>query len=430
MNMNEYEYIVVGTGAGGATLANELSKRGKKVLVLERGRYEKELGTVSDTFKFYDMSRFMKLPPVSIGGAILWRSFMAGGSTVVSCANGVRCLEKQFAALGIFLDEEFKESEKELGISLIDEKLLSEGSNAIMKASQKLGYKMELMPKFIDNEKCVQCGNCVMGCKYGAKWSATEYVDEAAGMGVEIKYATKVEKVIVEGGKACGVSCQNGKGPVEFYSDKVIIAAGGLATPVILNNSGIDNAGGNLFIDLLVNTYGITDNGLNQTREPLMALVDLEFHESDGLLLSPNVNHPKVVRYVEEGPGAFFHSSKRMLGIMTKIIDEPVGLVHRDGRVTKPVTERDWRRLRKGDKISREILLEAGVKKNSFVTTRPQGAHPSGTAAIGTVVNTDLKTEIDNLYVCDASVLPESPGMPPILTLVALAKRQAKILAA
>ena len=55
-----------------------------------------------------------------------------------------------------------------------------------------------------------------------------------------------------------------------------------------------------------------------------------------------------------------------------------------------------------------------------------QGAHPGGTAAIGEVVNKDLETSIRNLYVCDGSVLPVSPGLPPILTIVALAKRLAK----
>jgi len=45
------------------------------------------------------------------------------------------------------------------------------------------------------------------------------------------------------------------------------------------------------------------------------------------------------------------------------------------------------------------------------------------------VVDKDLQTEINNLFICDASVLPTSSGLPPILTIVALAKRLAKTLA-
>jgi choline dehydrogenase-like flavoprotein len=73
-------------------------------------------------------------------------------------------------------------------------------------------------------------------------------------------------------------------------------------------------------------------------------------------------------------------------------------------------------------------LTAAGCDPHSLVTTRTQGAHPGGTAAIGKVVDTDLQTRVQNLFVCDASVLPAAPGLPPILTIAALAKRLAKIL--
>ncbi|MDD2657995.1 MAG: GMC oxidoreductase, partial [Candidatus Pacebacteria bacterium] len=68
----------------------------------------------------------------------------------------------------------------------------------------------------------------------------------------------------------------------------------------------------------------------------------------------------------------------------------------------------------------------AGAAAETIVTTKVRGAHPGGTAAIGEVVDKNLQTKIKNLYVADASVLPKSPGLPPIVTIVALAKRLAK----
>jgi choline dehydrogenase-like flavoprotein len=44
-------------------------------------------------------------------------------------------------------------------------------------------------------------------------------------------------------------------------------------------------------------------------------------------------------------------------------------------------------------------------------------------------VDNNLQTKINGLFACDASVLPVTPGLPPILTIVALAKRLAKIIA-
>ena len=75
-------------------------------------------------------------------------------------------------------------------------------------------------------------------------------------------------------------------------------------------------------------------------------------------------------------------------------------------------------------------MVKAGARKGSLVDSVIQGAHPGGTAAIGKVVDNDLQTRIDNLFVCDASVLPVASGLPPILTIVALAKRLAKTLGA
>ena len=37
--MNHYDIIIIGTGAGGGTLAHKLAPSGKKILVLERGSF-------------------------------------------------------------------------------------------------------------------------------------------------------------------------------------------------------------------------------------------------------------------------------------------------------------------------------------------------------------------------------------------------------
>ena len=58
------------------------------------------------------------------------------------------------------------------------------------------------------------------------------------------------------------------------------------------------------------------------------------------------------------------------------------------------------------------------------------GGHPEGTAAIGTVVDQDFESlKIKNLYVCDTSIFPRSPGSPPVLTLIAMVKKWARELA-
>lgn len=427
MNSKKYEFLIVGSGAGGATLARELSKKAKKVLVVEKGKYEQKLGTLRGSLRFYDTNKLTKLPKKSKEGVILYRTIMAGGSTVVSCGNATRCLEEELADFGINLDEEFTEAESEMNVLPIDRRLLSEGSEKIMWASKELGYQMELMPKFINPNKCKACGQCWLGCAKDAKWTALNYLEEARQNGADIIYDTSVEQVLTENGRVKGVRGIGLQGEMEIFSDVVILAAGGLGTPVILQQSGVKKAGSNLFVDLLVNTYGITES-FNQISEPPMALVDHEFYKSKGFILSPYVNHYRMARFLEMGVKGLSLPTNRLIGIMNKISDEPIGHVYPDGTVSKPVSEKDWMRLKEGSSIASEILIKAGAGPKSISVSKVQGGHPGGTAAIGTVVGKDLQTEVNNLFVCDASVLPKAPGMPPILTIIALAKWLAKIL--
>jgi choline dehydrogenase-like flavoprotein len=137
----------------------------------------------------------------------------------------------------------------------------------------------------------------------------------------------------------------------------------------------------------------------------------------------------KISRFAELDTRAFATPTSKLLGLMVKIRDERSGCIHADGTISKPVTNEDRARLEKGVNISKEILVQAGAEENSFLISKPQGAHPGGTAAIGEVVNNKLGTEVENLFVCDASILPVAPGLPPILTIVALGKWLAKSLA-
>jgi len=289
MDSRHCEFLIVGSGAGGATLARELSNRGRDVVVVERGVYGQQLGNFRSSLAFFDANKVTKVPRKSKEGVILWRTLMAGGSTVVSCGNATRCLEDELAELGITLDSEFAEAESEMRVAPIAETLLSDGSKAIRQAANELGYEMKLMPKFVDPEKCMKCGQCVFGCPRDAKWTALDYLDEATASGAEIIYGTAVESVLVENRTARGVRGTGPDGTVEIQADVTILAAGGFGTPEILQRSGIDEAGTGLFIDLLVNTYGVTD-GLNMMSEPTMALVNHEFHKEKGFILSPYVN--------------------------------------------------------------------------------------------------------------------------------------------
>jgi choline dehydrogenase-like flavoprotein len=319
--------------------------------------------------------------------------------------------------------------ETEMGVAPIARRLLGKASLVLESAASELGYDLQPMPKFISPKACRKCGGCVLGCPHDAKWSAVRQLDLLEQSDGEIWYGANVERVLVANGKATGVEGHKDGKTFRVAADGVIVAAGGLGTPVILQEAGID-AGKGLFADLLVNTYGTTRNKLDQTHEPSMTMVGLQWRADDGFLISPHIAASKPALWVELGAPALRMGRDSLLGMMTKIVDERAGRVYADGNVSKPVTAVDQARLRKGSDRCREILIKAGADPKSIAVSIVQGAHPGGTAAIGEVVDQNLETKIAGLFVCDASVLPIAPGLPPMVTIGALGKYLAKKLAA
>jgi choline dehydrogenase-like flavoprotein len=119
---------------------------------------------------------------------------------------------------------------------------------------------------------------------------------------------------------------------------------------------------------------------------------------------------------------------KYIFGMEVKIKDDNVGNVTSDGIINKTITKQDAIKLRKGQEIAKNILINAGIMPDSLITTKIRAAHLGGTAAFAKVVNNNQETKIKNLFISDASILPESPGLPPILTIIALSKRLANYL--
>lgn len=418
----ESEIVVIGSGAGGATVAYESAKRGKKVLILEKGSIVPRVGTERAAINFYD--KYGKLS--SKEGIIIYRTIMAGGTTVVSCGNGVRSLEKELKNLDIDISRELNETEQELGITPFNLKLMGDGTIRILESAQKLGYKFVPMPKFIDFEKCISCGNCVLGCIPQAKWTALDYIEKAQDFGASLITNFQLNSVIVLNNKVTGVMGRVRNDSIKISAEKIILATGAIETPKILQGLGL-SAGNKLFCDLFTIIYGITkDVGLS--KEPTMAIVNNDFYEKEGFILSPFLDTPLSLVMSNAKYYKIAIKRDKVLGIMIKIKDDMLGQIYKNGRISKKLTENDKTKLEKGNKIAKEILIEAGVNPNSIIITKPRGAHPGGTAAIGDVIDKNHETKIKNLFISDASALPEAPGLPPILTIVALSKRLAKIL--
>jgi choline dehydrogenase-like flavoprotein len=109
---------------------------------------------------------------------------------------------------------------------------------------------------------------------------------------------------------------------------------------------------------------------------------------------------------------------------MIKAKDELGGKLTDQGGVRKLLNQIEKKKLRNGYERAKKILENAGAKH--IFRTQYLAAHPGGTVKVGDLVDSNLMTEFENLYVCDCSVIPEAWGMPPTTTIIALGKRLSK----
>ena len=403
--------IVIGTGAGGAIIAMELAKANIPVTILERGPYIES----KDSFEYYDMKYYDKRFE-NTNSLDLLKTTCIGGSTIVAAGNGVRILEDEFKELGIDLSDEYDKIEELLGIHQMDDAHIGKGTQKFIDCANELGFDAMKMPKFIRDEDCKPCGKCSFGCPRDAKWSGKDFVDIAVENGAELVTGAEVIKIATANKSIKSVEYIKDGKDKSIESDLVILAAGAIDSAVILQKSGID-AGNKLFFDPFVSVGGVLkDINFNSETQMNGLAVGKEY------ILAPHFSS-FIAKYIKETNPEI--EDKDILSIMVKVPDDMVGTVDSEGNVFKFNTIDDIRRLAQGSAAAGAILEKAGVDPTTMTSTVFRGAHPGGTAAIGEVVDKNLKTEIDGLYVSDASVIPVSPGKPPILLILALALRLA-----
>lgn len=425
----EYDVIVVGTGPGGATVARELARRGKSVLMLERGG---RIDRVGNTPAMLLMSKRFGLTRSREKNWVV-SVFNYGGASNFAAGAAVDPPRSVFDPVGIDLTAEAAWARRELGVGPLPDELVGESVLRILEAANDLGYHWTKLDKFIDPETCREgCGDCMMGCRHGAKWTSRVFGDEATAAGAKLLLHARVDRVLTEGGRAVGVEGHR-YGKRMSWRGKMVVLSAAMGSPVILRNSGVDRAGHGFACDFLAFVGGVVP-GMNTHGANPMTVGTLEHYENDGLIIVPLF--PGWAAYALEllfmGPGYLskFPNLWRYTGVMVKIKDELAGTIYSDADFSKPITKQDRMRLDKGIDIISRVLRKMGARDDSIFALDPIGAHPSATCRIGEVVDGNLETEIQNCFVCDSSVFPDSLGLPVVLTAVSLGKRTADILEA
>lgn len=428
------DVVVVGSGPGGATVARELVRRGRRVLLLERGRDERRrfyYGTYLGALLYTDRASLL----FTEEGLNVVRPLMLGGATSMYCGCAAPPPPWMKGRYGIDLAAETAEAEEELGVAPLPEEMRGAASTRLARAAGDAGYPFFAQPKFMSPARAPgfpgACGaRCMLGCRCGAKWNAAEWVDEAVAAGLELRTRARVERVTIEGGTAVGVEGRLGGAPFRVRARTVVVSAGGIGTPRLLQASGLPEAGEGLTMDATLMLYGFV-RGRGIGREPPMtwSYEDAQAGFMLSTLIDPWLLYPIMAGLESPRHALTWPRWGSVLGVMIKLKDEISGGVFPDGRIRKPLTPRDRERLAEAEGVCRRILVRAGAEASSIFRTPLRGTHPSGTVRIGTHVDRELATPVRGLFVCDASVFPEALDRPTVLTIVALGKRLARHIA-
>ncbi len=420
--------LVIGSGAGGATMAKELQGQ-FDVIVLEAGREFRPFRidlAIPERLKLMGLlfdERLIRLlfPAMRIGrtrrGMVLVRGLGTGGTTTLATANALR-LDAGLKRLGIDLDEEFAELAREVPVSTAHRERWNATTRRLYDVFGNMGLEPQPLPKMRRRETCGNCGRCVLGCPSGAKWDSREFLNEAVARGALVVTGRPVREVLIENGRAVGVVA-GGRGRREVIkADVVVLAAGGLGTPDILQRSGVACEPG-LFVDpVLCVAAPWPKAGLDRD-------IPMPFAAERGpYILSPYFDYLSYFfnRDWPPGPG-------NILSLMIKLADAGEGTV-RDGRVEKDLQPRDTEALGQAVALCVDILGRMGAGKGEMFFGTLNAGHPGGMLPLTSAEAVTLRSPRlpENLYIADASLLPEALGKPPILTIMALAKKIAKII--
>jgi choline dehydrogenase-like flavoprotein len=479
MRVERVDVCVIGSGAGGAVVACDAASRGLSTLILERGPYVRshemstnEIDMIPRLFKDGGMQLNTGLDFFILQGACV------GGSTVVSNMVLMRpndAIFGRWARLGAALDlaemhASYDDIERLLGARMPKATARSKSTELFERGARTIGLEPKKMLKALGD--CVACGNCNIGCSFGAKRSAlTTFVQWAEDAGARVLADTGVTRIKLKGrgGAVDYVDAKTGPNgeKVRVFADKVVVAAGAIGSSALLLASGIrKNVGRRLSFNVGAMMVAEFDEPLDSFDADQMTT----YIEKDGYLIE--ATHNPIMSAALTTPGWLEQHSSLMnraqnlayAGAMAG--SESVGRVvmsrwtgHEETRFC--ATPRDMVTLREGLKTIARTFFAAGAKRVFLPTERftalggaaevgiiderirvmrdvqcgsshPQGGNAmSDNPEVGVVDTRFAVHGVEGLFVCDASVFPGSVDVNPMHTVMALAKVGARrILAA
>ena len=315
----EADVAVVGAGGGAGVVAAELARAGRSVLVVEAGPYVDESTMPRDELDAYGRLYLNHGLLSTWDGAItLLAGSGVGGGTLVNwmtCLDAPPDIRAEWAREhgldgvdGAEWDGDVADIERRLGVTAAT--VIPPKDELIRRGAAALGWDAGVIRR--NATDCGDCGSCPFGCRRGTKQSGIRaHLADAVAAGARVLDRARVRSIIREGGASgpvVGVAgtlapesshgADDGAGPRWFsvYAHQVVLAAGALRSPAILQASGVDHpsVGRHLRIHPVPVIGALHEEPIDMWRGTMQAIRSLEFGQDE----------PGRRRYViESAPG-------------------------------------------------------------------------------------------------------------------------------
>lgn len=271
--MTDTDVCVIGSGFGAGPAALRSAEAGRRVVVLEEGhRWDGRPGSREFVQRQGDLDYYADLFRIDAGfeadrnqASLVFGGRGLGGGSLVYSMVSLRAPSFVFDdpawPVGMDrseLDPYYRRAEQQLGIAQLqwsgerpvdDWRLTAKRDTAFALMCERAGVSCDPAPVAV-NDKCANVGWCTTGCVRGAKNSVDlRYLQPAEDLGAELRTGVRVEQVEPSGPGASrrwrvlGVELASGT-PVEVLADDVVIAAGAVGSPVLLQRSARRLPGG------------------------------------------------------------------------------------------------------------------------------------------------------------------------------------------
>jgi choline dehydrogenase-like flavoprotein len=470
------QVVVIGSGAGGAVTALELAERGFDVTVLEEGPrlaledYGSDAATaMARLYRRRGMTPLLGRVPIAFAEAAL-----VGGSTEVNSGFWTRTppetmlrwrSQHQLAdATGEDLAPHFEWAERLLGVGE-HAAPWPPSTTLFARGAEAMGWAAREVPRAARG--CAHSNTCASGCARGAKQGVTRaLLPRAETAGAKILSGHRALLLLREGRRARGVLCErrHPDGSAEIVrvaADQVFVCGGPTQTPALLRRSGIKLHVGDTFqihpmLKVVARFPQVVDAHrsvlpLVQVREfaPDLALggafftpghLALVLGENGAIERMDELRHLAMYYVAVRGTGAGWvrpsifgdHTTLRYQLSRQDVRGLSVGLARLSmllfaaGATEILPSVSGVPPLKSAAEAAPWLDAPLPARSLNLTTVHAFSSCPIGERRDRCAADSFGKLFVsDNVYINDASMLPDSPGVNPQASIMALARRNA-----